>query len=57
MSFSGFSDSKQMQQIENTILEEQVVEWVTEGAQVTEVHKTFQDIINPEFVDDSQETA
>ena len=37
-----------MEQAEGIALEAQVVEWVCEGAQITQTHKTFDEIMNPE---------
>ncbi|MGB0722725.1 MAG: trigger factor [Gammaproteobacteria bacterium] len=41
------ADRNLMQQAEGAALEEQVVEWVYEGAEVTEVNKSFEELMNP----------
>jgi trigger factor len=45
------SDNKAMAQIEAIVLEEQVVEWVMNHAEVTEENVSFEQMVNPESVE------
>ena len=42
-----YSDKKLLGSIENVVLEDQVVDWVLEQAQVEDVASTFDEVINP----------
>ncbi len=41
-----YSNERLLQQVESSVLEEQVVDWVLENAKVTPEEKSFQDVIS-----------
>lgn len=42
-----YQDRQRLQEIESMVMEDQVVEWVLESAQVTDNMKTFDELMNP----------
>jgi trigger factor len=42
-----YSNQERLQEIESAVLEDQVVEWILERAEVSEVETTFDELLNP----------